>query len=166
MAKKRINIVLLLLVLGLWGTVGYKTISQYFMPKKVIVNDQNFNNNIKINEIKKDTFELALINRDPFLNKQNTTPVVAKPPVAAIVRPKIITPPIIKEKPVVIWPLISYYGYIKSKEKIQELIMVKIDNRLYKLRKNDEVQGVVIKKVYHDSVEVYFNKETKVLKVK
>lgn len=170
MQKKRINIILLLVVLGLWGTVAYKTITQFFFPKQVTVIQEQFNANPSIGEHKKDTFNLTLINRDPFLNKQNNNkPLAVQRNIVEKnlnVRPKVKTPIIIKEKPVIIWPVISYYGYIKSKIKADELIMVKVDSRLYKIRKNDEVDNVIIKKIYKDSIEVIFNKEKKIIKIK
>ena len=64
---------------------------------------------------------------------------------------------------VINWPNITYYGYIKSKDKIEELILVKIDNQLYKLRKNSNINGLIINKVYKDSIEVSFNKNKKFL---
>jgi hypothetical protein len=166
MAKKRINIVLLLLVLGLWGTVAYKTISQYFFAKVNTIKDDGFTGEINLETIKKDTFVFETIDRDPFLKKQYSKPdtILLK---SRIIKPVIIPKKVeVKPKPVTIWPLVDYYGYIKSKEKVQELILVKIDNRLHKLRKADEVDGLFINKVYNDSIEVTFNKEKRVIKIK
>lgn len=69
MDKKRINIMLILTVLGLWGTVGYRVINRHFFANEVFLEKQNQTNNIAINQISKDTFELIEINRDPFLKK-------------------------------------------------------------------------------------------------
>lgn len=165
MSKKRINIALLILVLGLWGTVGYKTINQYFFSKEVALSDVQSNATFNFSQIKKDTFHLEAVQRDPFLNKnsvvQHENPVVKK----IYSQPKVVNKPIIQPKPIINWPSVSYYGYIKSKEKSEELILVKIDNELHKLRKNSDVDGLVIKKVYNDSIEVLFNIEKRVIRV-
>ncbi len=165
MTKKRINIALIIIVLGLWGTVGYKTISQYFLKKENNIKEDQFAGNLNLDAIKKDTFNFESINRDPFLNKQYSKPdtIVKNYTRKPMSPPKLV---VIKPKPVTIWPVVSYYGYIKSKIKTDELIMVKINNRLYKLRKNDDVEGLIIRNVYNDSVEISFNKEKRVVKVK
>jgi hypothetical protein len=165
MTKKRINIALLLLVVGLWGTVGYKTINQYFFSKEFTFKDIKTTNTYNITKIEKDTFHLENIPRDPFLNKSsqilNQNPVVKK----TYLPPKVLNKPVFVPKLIVNWPLVAYYGYIKSKDKTEELILVKIDNKLQKLRKNSEVNGLIIKKVFNDSIEVFFNNEKKIIRV-
>ncbi|MFM9987832.1 hypothetical protein [Flavobacterium sp.] len=164
MLKKRINIVLLILVLGLWGAIGYKTVNQYFFSKEQTISNVPSNMRFNFSQFKKDTFNLEEIERDPFLNKSSITPdnsTVEK----VYLKPKVINKPIVKPKLIINWPLVSYYGYIKSKDKTEELILVKIDNKLHKLRKNESVDGVIIKKVFNDSIEVFFNKERKIIRV-
>jgi hypothetical protein len=165
MSKKRINIALLILVLGLWGTVGYKTINQYFFSKEVALSDVQTNATFNFSQIKKDTFHLETIQRDPFLNKSSIAP--SQNPVVKKIysQPKVQIKPIAQPKPIINWPTVSYYGYIKSKDKTEELILVKIDNELHKLRKNATVNGLIIKKVFNDSIEVVFNKEKRVIRV-
>ncbi len=163
--KKTINIVLITVVLGLWGTLIYKTVNQYFFSKKVEIDKNQFGEKFNMSQIYKDTFNLEDINRDPFLNKQNeaSTITVSKPIKNYSKSPKPI--PIIKPKEIVNWPSIFYYGYIKSKFKTEELILVKINNKLYKLRKNDDVDGLSVKKFYNDSIEVNYNKEKKIITI-
>lgn len=163
MSKKKLNIALLILVFGLWGTVGYKAVSQYIFSKEIALNEVQSNAEFNFSQIKKDTFSIGVIQRDPFLNKiseQKTQVPLVKKTYSA---PKIIMPPIIKAP--IMWPSVSYYGYIKSKEKTEELILVKIDNKLYRLRKNAQVDGLFIKKVFNDSLEVVFNKEKRMIVV-
>lgn len=164
MSKKKINIALILVVLGLWGTVAYKAISQYFFSNELAFSGVQNQANVNFSKIEKDTFNLETIGRDPFLNK-STAPVI-KPAASATTvfkKPANTQPKIVKPKEILLWPEVHYYGYIKSREKKEELILVKIQNKLYKLRKNDQIDGLFIKKVYNDSVEVYFNKEKRIV---
>lgn len=165
MTKKKINIVLIIVVLGLWGTVAYKTVSQYFFSKELIANKTHSNNELNSNQINKDTFQLEKITRDPFLNTliQSADSIPKKHySMTAIVKTNTIA---IKPKVVITWPFISYHGYIKSKEKNEALVLVKIDKKLYKVRKDEQIEGVTIKKVYSDSIELSFNTEKKTIKL-
>lgn len=162
MPKKRLNIILILIVLGLWGTVAYKSINRFFSSEQIVMANANSGQNFSFKRIEKDTFQLSKLNRDPFLDKSlvgNTNPLPVKKVsyVKAINKPKSIETP----KPSPIWPQVSYYGYIKSHQKTEELILVKIDNKLLKVRKNQSIEGVIIKRIFNDSIEVGFNKEKK-----
>jgi hypothetical protein len=167
--KKKVNGILLLLVLCLWGAVGYKTIKNYFNSNNTVNKIEN-NRSIETKQIRKDTFQLEKIVRDPFLNKQAAEP---KSIVASNYnwKPKNIPKkslPSVSAEPLDVtinWPQISYYGFIKSKNKSEEMILVKIDTQLHKLRKNSSINGVFIHKVYRDSIEVNFNKQRKVIKI-
>lgn len=167
-AKKKVNIVLIILVLGVWSTVAYKTVSEYFFSKEVVANKTQLNDELNLNQINKDAFNLEKVARDPFLNKQNQTAAFfSKKDYSSTVKVKIKTNPVVvKPKENINWPLISYHGYIKSKVKNDELILVKIDKRLYKLRKGDQIERITLKNIYNDSIELNFKKEKKVIRLK
>ena len=163
MQKKRLNIILILAVLGLWGSVIYKSLNRFFPSERNGFVNVNQSQSLDFKKIRKDTFLLKKLNRDPFLDKALAE--VPKIVVNRNTKPVIInkTPnnrPIIKVKEI-IWPQVFYYGYIKSQQKTDELILVKIDNKLLKVRKNENIEGLNIKRVYKDSIEVVFNKEKK-----
>ncbi|PKB18321.1 hypothetical protein [Flavobacterium sp. 5] len=167
MAKKKINIILLLVVLGLWGTVGYRALNRQFSDSNVVFEKQNSKDNVTINQINKDTFKLEKINRDPFLNKQYNTVVTTRRPISNYLPvKKIITPVVQKAIPNINWPTLTYYGYIGSKERNEELVLLKIDSKLCKLTLNKPINGLIVKKKYKDSIEVFFNSQTKIIKLK
>lgn len=157
--KKTINVILILVVLSLWGTVGYKYINRFFDVDELTYTNSNVYNYDAISIIKKDTFELQPLVKDPFLNKAFSKPITAPIIVRSI--------PVIKKEPepkvIIPFPLVQYLGYIKSKDKKEELILVKINNRLKRVRLNSDIDGLVIKKIYKDSVVVSFNKVIKVV---
>ncbi|HEX8576767.1 MAG TPA: hypothetical protein VF677_10790 [Flavobacterium sp.] len=74
---------------------------------------------------------------------------------------------VVVEKPIVVsnWPSISYHGYIKSKNKTDELVLIMINKKLYKLRKNDDINGIKLYKIYKDSVELTLNKQKKIIRL-
>lgn len=155
--KKAINIILIIVVLSLWGTVGYKYINRFFSNDEIAYNLSNDYNYNEISIIKKDTFILQPLTKDPFLNK-----VFSKPKIQTQISPSIpktnINP---KPKEIIPFPSVQYFGYIKSKDKKEELILVKINNRLERVRLNSNIDGVVVKKIYKDSIIVNFNNEVR-----
>ncbi|PXY43132.1 hypothetical protein [Flavobacterium hydrophilum] len=164
MAKKKINIILILVVLGLWGTAGYRALYRQFADSEVSNTIQDQKYNVSIKQINKDTFELEKINRDPFLNKEfQKTAIVAvsKKAISYNSVKKAIVQPVQKKQTNISWPALQYYGYLKSKDK--ELVLLKIDSKLYKLKLNEPQNGLTIKKKYKDSIEVSFNSETKMI---
>ncbi|MFB9108534.1 hypothetical protein [Flavobacterium gyeonganense] len=165
MTKKKINIILILLVLGLWGTVGYRALYRQFSDSEVtnIIQDQKYN--VSIKQINKDTFELEKINRDPFLNRNFQVIVVPKKNTSEYSPKKqlqLAAPQ--KKKAYIEWPQINYFGYIGSKEKGEDIILVMINSELCKLKLNTPLKGITIKKRYKDSIEVYFNSDKKMIK--
>ncbi len=159
--KKKINIVLILVVLGLWGTVGYKAINQYFFPKNLIdITSVTYSGNaIKIAE--KDTFELKPIARDPFLSRSLV--VTEKPKTIAVRTVHRLSLPALPKEPkyTAPFPTINYYGYIKSTDKKEELVLLKINSKLNKVRLNDNIDGLIVKKIFKDSIQVSYNGEIK-----
>ncbi|MCV9932941.1 hypothetical protein OIU80_11680 [Flavobacterium sp. LS1R47] len=162
MAKKKINIILIIIVLGLWGTAGYRTFIRDFFENKIIHEQQNQKNDFVVHQINKDTFKLEKINRDPFLNKQfHSNVIVPKKQVSSY---SSFTPVSPKPKPNLNWPELSYYGYIQSKN--QELVLLKVDSKLYKLKLNVPINGLTVKKIYKDSVAVFYNSGIKIIRLK
>ena len=119
----------------------------------------------------KDTFALVSLSTDPFLKQtavKEDKPVVATSSASSgFIKPKKIAPKVVK--PVVVkvetpLPEVKYFGYIKSKEKTEELILVKVNTTLYKTRLNSDCAGVVIKEIYRDSIEIAFEKRKVVIR--
>lgn len=160
--KKTINIILIIVVLSLWGTVGYKYINRFFGNNELAYNISNDYNYDAISIIKKDTFTLQPLTKDPFLNKVFLKPIKQTQNSHSV--------PITKKEPeiktITPFPSVQYFGYIKSKDRKEELILVKINNRLERVRLNSEIDGLVIKKIYKDSVSVFYNNEIRSFKKK
>lgn len=166
MAKKKINIILILVVLGLWGTVGFRALNRQFVGNDVVSEQQMQQGNVSINKIIKDTFELQKIHRDPFLNREFSSPVAAHKAVVSYHKAvkKAVALKVPKGDPNLQWPNLAYHGYIASKERNEDLVLLTIDSRLRRLKLNDPVNGLIVRKRYKDSIEVFFNSQTRIIR--
>jgi hypothetical protein len=162
--KKKINIALILVVLALWGTVAYRTIHNCFFSKKIIVESESVTNEMNLSQVNKDTFLLEKIQRDPFLNTETQSPVAVLNTIAqnsVVVRKPTTNKPIPKPKEVIIWPEIAYYGYIKDGN--GQIALIKVNAKLYRLKKYQQVESLIIKTIYNDSIELELNKEKRII---
>jgi len=155
--KKKVNILLLVFVLGLWGTVTYKYISGYWHCNSITASASQ-KNAVDAVVRQKDTFTLAALERDPFLNRSmaEPKPVRVKFRTAGVKKapPKIISP--------VPFPQVGYFGYLKSPQH-KELVLLKVNNRLMKLRAGESTDGLKVVKIHKDSVQVNFNGEARTI---
>lgn len=164
--KKRINAILLIIVAGLWSTVIYKYVRQYFNTDEAIAFTTNINSNV--NKIKaKENFSLNPIERDPFLNQTQSKKTISRP-IKITQTKKNNTIPVLKpttttQKP---FPSIIYLGYIKSNNQENELILVKINGVLQKIHNNETKNGIKIKKNQKDTIAVTFQNTTKKFSLK
>jgi hypothetical protein len=133
-------------------------------------------NNVSVNPItivdprmnfSKDTFDLRKVERDPFLgkyavsrakkHKANTTLVSRRKKTS-------ITPKNSIKKP---WPKLSYHGFVKGAKSTSELILIRMNNKFYKIREGDMLEDISVKRIYRDSIIIKRNRESKtVLKSK
>ncbi len=159
MAKKKINILLLAVVLGLWGTVAYRYLNRFFAgdaQKQADTHQQAATFTAR----QKDTFELSSVSRDPFLNRLTAEKKTAgarprfRPPVAKKeVKPVVQTP----------FPSVGYFGYVKSGQQ-KELVVLKINGKLVKLHAGEARDGFKVGKIYKDSVQVSAGGQTQYIK--
>ena len=161
--KKKLNIVLLVIVFSLWGTVIYKYVNQYFGKTESLSFTGTNNHAIKKEILKKDTFDLKSLERDPFLNKTSAT---VRKPVANVKRvygkkenkkeiPKVSN-----------FPGIHYYGYIKDIDKKHETILLSVNGSFCKLQLNQDKDGLKVTALSKDSIKVKYNKEFKWVRLK
>lgn len=156
--KKKINIVLIVLVVSLWGGVFYKVVKQFLFKEEIQFQAHTVKKNVPLAFSAKDTFDFVQSNRDPFLNKLNASPK-KNVPVAVInktvpsKRPK---PVLVEKTPARMFPTITYFGYMTSGTD-KHSALLKINSKQVKLSENEEYEGLKLVKVYRDSVLVIFN---------
>lgn len=117
---------------------------------------------IKDIRTKKD-FHLKANYPDPFLKGGGISPKATAalspdnmPPV----------PPPKKEKPIVYWPVIKYYGIVQKSSSKKPRALLSIDGVMYKIYPNDELfDGLTIKSIKRESIVIYYQKETKTIQL-
>ena len=169
--KKKVNIILLFVVLLLWSTVAWKSLKNFFSQPSEIEKTTLYQS-ININKIKKDTFELEKLNRDPFLQKSivlskaNSGSSTYKKPIKNSGKgnlsgfykttPKKIEPSLL--------PNIKYIGYIKSTLQKDEMVILKVDENIKRIAVGKKNNDIKIKKIYKDSVQIIYLNKTIMLK--
>lgn len=158
MNKKYLNIVLIVLLVFIWGSVLYK----YFGSKSFDVqtsSDMALISPAKANfSVAKDSFVLILNDKDPFgiSKRRNKPPEISKPSNLGLKK---------KSEPKnVVWPSISYYGFVRGEQKATRLVLIKVNNRVWRKRETEKIDEVTIVKAFSDSVIVSFNKQHKTIK--
>ena len=142
--KKTLNIVLLCFVLIVWGIILYRLTEQYFWPTNQLADNYEKTIDTSLKFPVRDTFEMRTSFRDPFLKtvylEKKSLPKRSftkyKPKTTAV------TP----------WPQIKYFGFIKSKDRKGELVLLQINNELHRARVGEKVADIQIKKIYRDSI--------------
>ncbi len=131
MKNKTKTYILLALVLGIWGTIGYKIITGLNPDAPEQVEDE-INVSFTPEEIKKtDTFSIQTTERDPFLgtltrsNKPRTNTTK--------------TPKPIKEESV---PQITYQGLVKKQNSSQQVFVVTVNGKQHLLKRGQSVDDV------------------------
>lgn len=156
MQKKKINKALIIAVALIWGVVIYKFAAPYFLTNDVVVTADALVSPPKIFLRKKDTFNLNIPDRDPFLGK---TISKRKTTVSVPSRPQKKS----RSKTVVAknWPRIEYLGFIKSKESTSRLGLLRINGVLKRVRNGADIQGVKVKTISQDKITLQFQKDIK-----
>ena len=108
----------------------------------------------------KKSFRLKANYADPFLKNSR---IVQK--LTSAVDPNAPPKPK-KEKPVVYWPTIKYYGIVQKNSSKKPRALISIDGTMYKIYPNEEIfDGIVIKAIKRESMVVSFQKETKIIQL-
>ncbi|MEP1490164.1 MAG: hypothetical protein ABJK28_17225 [Algibacter sp.] len=158
MNKKYLNSTLIVLLIIIWAAVFYK----YFGDSKQLSENTIAINALALNGqdylVTKDTFLLELTDRDPFRVSRKIKRKSSKLPKS---KPKSAVKT--NKKKSIVWPTIAYHGFVKGDRKNTRLILLKIDNRLYRKREKEIVNEITLVKAYDDSLIVSLNKNNKTI---
>lgn len=159
MNKKGINTILIILLLGVWGVLGYR----FFKPSNnTMTTPYTYTppQNKVYQTFAKDTFDLRsfLLEKDPFLGKISYN----KPKQISVstVRKKHTKPTPNK------WPKIEYLGFVKSQNSKYPLVLLRVDKKLYRVKNKKEIKGIIVKNVFKDSILLKKGNENKAVRRK
>jgi hypothetical protein len=158
--KKNGKLILLsILVLGIWGTIGYRIIAGLDpaideVPRPVRVTP-------KVEAEAK--IELALSYPDPFLGQRTLAPAIKKNSEV-----KVIVPKEDKKKPVVLvdWSKVEYVGLIRNPERNVHIATLRIGGQDYFVKEGEQVDIFVVSKITKDSIQVMLNDQVNYIKRK
>ncbi len=152
-----------------WGWVFVKIFDVVFQGDEVAV--KKVNKMHKSGDIeKKDTFELLLNYKDPFLKTRARPVLLSSSTVSAnngnnvVQRSKSQVVKAVKEEKVIDWSFIKYKGRITRQATGKVLSLINIGGGDYSLEDGKEVQQVLLIKSYSDSIHVKFDGVKKYIK--
>ncbi|WP_461598680.1 hypothetical protein [Winogradskyella sp.] len=154
MKNKGKTYLLLVAVLGIWGTIAYKIVNG-LSPDEVEVTAQNFDVSFNPKQPKQiDTFTIKDIERDPFLGTLSSKK-----------RASISTTKDASVKTDVVMPTITYGGLIQKQGSNSKVFVVNIDNRQYLLKRGQTVNDVKLLNGNNSSITIRFNGKNHTVKL-
>lgn len=155
MIKKRLNSILLVCLLFIWGSVFYKYFIKKDAPQVNSVVPQVVMNNFTYNQAK-DSFKLALVNNDPFRLSKSFAPRKKVVVAQKKRKPKTIIP--------LKWPKVAYYGFVKRDNAKTKLALVKVNGKLYRKREKEYIDELQLVSATSDSIIVSLSHQKRTVK--
>jgi len=156
------NVIALLAVLLVWGYL-MKSKFGFFETQDEYNSYSEYSITPLMKQYNKDTFELKLTTKDPFLGGKNFK-VKSNSNLKTNLQPSLhsknkVTPVVSKKR----WPNIAYFGYVKNRTKGKQACLVQINGSTSKMFLNSKNNEVVLNAIYKDSIKVGFNDEVKII---
>jgi hypothetical protein len=170
MDKKLRTRILIAIVAVVWIYNIYRTYENYQVKEEMASSDPGYQApSFSPLMFNKDSFDLELPEIDPFLKRP--TKKTSSYSVSTGVAQNSVSPSKNKKKPPKVevtesvqWPSIKYFGFVKNRNKENELCLVQINGRNHKLSKGDRFAEVLISSVYRDSILVVYGGEKKTIR--
>lgn len=149
MKNKRMLIFLFIGVSIVWSLIAFRIYQSIKKPLDPINLKQMINEKI----IKKKDYVLIADYPDPFLGElmpeQNSSQTKKITTIKSIIHKEIS------------WPTLSFKGTIIKKNPKTEYCMLTINDKEVMMKINDAIDGIILRKIYKDSIKVEFNKSVK-----
>jgi hypothetical protein len=155
MKNKKMLYLLIPGTLIVWGLIIFKIINNMHSDENPV--SQHTLVETAVTENVSDTFSIHPTYRDPFLGKPVQRDDLSEGPSKS----SIPATPVIKTPTV--WPAVVYGGIIKNQKLNKEMILLQINGQDFMMKSGETVNGVQLFKVFHDSIEVHFSKEKKII---
>jgi len=151
--KNNRTYLLLAVVIGIWGIIGFKIIKASNPYPKLVV-QMTSNEIFEPKQVKKrDTFSIAANYRDPFLGTVHAPKKMRK-----------TTSKVVKKQ--VPDKVISYTGFITDKASKQKVFFVTIEGQQQMMGLNDTFKDVKLIRGTKDKIKVRYNGKTQNIAIK
>lgn len=142
---------LLVVVLGIWGVIGYKVYSALHPEMPKIIPNKNPSKSFKRVPIaKKDTFSITMVKRDPFLGTLYSPKKVSKKTTKS-------TKKVVNEN----IPQVTYHGNIAKQDGIASIFVVSINGNQHLLKVGQKANDVTLLKGNSKEIFVRVNNTKK-----
>ncbi len=165
MKNKKFTYVLIPVVLIVWGMIIYRLFNGTNSGLAINKNENKlFEKNV--NETMADTFSIRGNYKDPFLSKRSQRNQIQE---TTIKQPttnetKKLKPEAKNNKSLVTWPNVVFSGLIKNQKSNKQLALLQIDGKADIMQVGDTKSNIKLLKTSHDSIEISFNAEHKVIR--
>lgn len=146
--RRKINKYLIAALALIWGSLAFKFFAPFFKKNEVVVTADMLLNKQPLVLKERDTFSLILPKRDPFLDKQT----ILKTPKVSKIKSK--TPVKLKRAINKPWPVIKYFGFVKSNTRSQRLGLLKISGKLYRVNVSDTVEELKVLEITAEDISL------------
>lgn len=154
MNKKTKTYLLITVVLGIWGTIGYQVYSKLSPDDLPVVATNSTISFSPKQEITKDTFSISTTHRDPFLGKPYQTKKVSSG--------KRTTS---NNKDTIVFPQIIYKGVISKQQSSSDIYIIEIHGTQQLFKVGKQYNDVKLIKGDKKSVLVSFKGKRKTISV-
>jgi type II secretory pathway component PulC len=154
MSKKGKTYILLAVVLGIWGTIGYQIFIKFSPVETSIVATNSDVNFTPKKVIEEDTFSINSEHRDPFLGKPYRQKQVSKTKKSTTAK-----------KDSIVFPSIAYKGVISKQQSSQNIYIISINGQQQLFKVGKTIQDLKLLKGNKKSVIVSFKGKRKTIDV-
>jgi len=164
MKNKPITIALIASVVLIWGWIMYSVFDFVGSPEILTIKKKSLVSVIKEDSVFLD-YDLLLKYKDPFLKKEYSASLSSSKNMnysAVSALPILVTKKIknieliVKEESI---PTVGYLGRIKNDKLKKPVAILLINNNEYMMKEGEENEGVLLKKILNDSLEIMFEKK-------
>lgn len=168
MKKKGTQYILLLVVLGIWGMIGYRFFS-YLAPEEEKQEEKAYApQSLTLGRLKTE-YSISCNYPDPFMKQERSSAPArwkAQPSSSSVVKdPKKKTAPKVIQPPANDFPSIQLAGVIANKQGGKKSAIVVLEGKEYSLAQGETLNGIRLAKIFSDSVLVTYQKKNKIIRL-
>jgi hypothetical protein len=163
--NKPLTYVLIGGVLLVWGVIFFRVFMGTAETTPSIVSPRSVIRNEKQNSFARDTFDLLLSYRDPFLSNTARTgngfasfySGQANGNVKAVKKKVKVKEPVVE----IDWSFISYLGLVNNKVQKKNIGLMVVNGKEYMINEGDRIEEITVLKKAKDSIQVSYKEQKK-----